>query len=55
MLLALRAVHNGVFAMSQDLDWLVETSSNLASINRKGDVVEVVTSQRSSVASAREI
>ena len=45
---------NGVFAMSQDLDWLVETSSNLASINRKGDVVEVVTSQRSSVASARE-
>ena len=54
MLLALRAVHNGVFAMSQDLDWLVETSSNLASINRKGDVVEVVTSQRSSVASARE-
>ncbi len=49
MLLALRAVHNGVFAMSQDLDWLVETSSNLASINRKGDVVEVVTSQRSSV------
>ena len=31
MLLALRAVHNGVFAMSQDLDWLVETSSNLAS------------------------
>lgn len=54
MLLSLRAVHNGVFAMSQDLDWLVETSSNLASINRKGDVVEVITSQRSSVASARE-
>ena len=54
MLLALRAVHNGVFAMSQDLDWLIETSSNLASINRKEHVVEVVTSQRSSVASARE-
>lgn len=54
MLLALRAVHNGVFAMSQDLDWLVETSSNLACINRQGGKVVVVTSQRSSVGSQRE-
>lgn len=52
MLLALRAVHNGVFAMSQDLDWLVETSSNLASVRRDGDKIVVTTSQRSSVASA---
>jgi len=52
MLLALRAVHNGVFAMSQDLDWLVETSSNLASVRREGDQIVVTTSQRSSVASA---
>ncbi len=53
MLLALRAVHNGVYAMSQDLDWLVETSSNLASIHKEGDKVVVNTSQRSSLGSAR--
>lgn len=52
MLLSLHAVHNGVFAMSQDIDWLVETSSNLASIHREGNEVIVTTSQRSSVASA---
>lgn len=54
MLLALRAVHNGVFAMSQDMEGLVETSSNLASVRRTGTQVVVTTSQRSSVASARE-
>ena len=53
MLLSLRVVHNGIFAMSQDLEGLVETSSNLASIHKKGDKVEVNTSQRSSVPSAR--
>lgn len=52
MLLSLHAVHNGVFAMSQDIDWLVETSSNLASIRLEGDHVTVTTSQRSSVSSA---
>lgn len=53
MLLCLRALHNGVFAMSQDMVGLVETSSNLASV-RKGDKVVVVnTSQRSSIGSAR--
>lgn len=51
MLLSLRAVHNGVYAMSQDLDWLVETSSNLASIHREQESIVVTTSQRSSVAS----
>lgn len=51
MLLSLYAVHNGVYAMSQDIDWLVETSSNLASIHREGNQVIVTTSQRSSVAS----
>lgn len=53
MLLALRAVHNGVFAMSQTIPGFVETSSNLASIRLQGGVVVVVTSQRSSLASAR--
>lgn len=52
MLLSLHAVHNGIFAMSQDIDWLVETSSNLASIHSEVDHVTVTTSQRSSVASA---
>jgi dipeptidase D len=52
LLLTLRTLHNGVFAMSQDLDWLVETSSNLASIRREGDSIVVTTSQRSSVPSA---
>lgn len=52
MLLSLQAVHNGVFAMSQDMEGLVETSSNLASIHLEGDRVVVTTSQRSSVGSA---
>lgn len=54
MLLSLRAVHNGVFAMSQELDWLVETSSNLASIRKESGKIVVNSSQRSSVLSARE-
>ncbi len=54
MLLSLHMVHNGVYAMSQDIDWLVETSSNLASVRKQGSEVVVATSQRSSVASARE-
>ncbi|GAY31156.1 cytosol non-specific dipeptidase [Bacteroidaceae bacterium] len=54
MLLSLRVVHNGVFAMSQDLDWLVETSSNLASIRKQDGKIIVTTSQRSSLQEARE-
>lgn len=51
---ALQAVDNGVFAMCQDID-LVETSSNLASIHMKPEknVIEVISSQRSSIYSAR--
>jgi dipeptidase D len=54
MLLSLLAVHNGVYAMSQDMEGLVETSSNLASIHHKDGQVVVATSQRSSIGSARE-
>ena len=55
MLLSLRAVTNGVYAMSYDMAGLVETSSNLASIHLlENGRVEVATSQRSSVGSARE-
>ena len=49
------AVFNGVFAMSQDVPGLVETSSNLASIKRTADdTLLVTTSQRSSIESARD-
>ncbi len=54
LLLSLQAMDNGVFAMSQDLDWLVETSSNLASVQKKEGKIIINSSQRSSVASARE-
>lgn len=54
MLLSLRAVHNGIYTMSQDMEGLVETSSNLASIHREEGTIVVTTSQRSSVESRRE-
>lgn len=55
LLRAVHAVFNGVFAMSQDVPGLVETSSNLASIKRTSDnVLTVTTSQRSSIESARD-
>ena len=55
LLRAVCAVFNGVFAMSQDVPGLVETSSNLASIKRTADdTLLVTTSQRSSIESARD-
>ncbi len=48
---ALYAVPHGVIKMSADIPELVETSTNLAVVNTKGNKVNVVTSQRSSVAS----
>ena len=50
---SIHAVHNGVFAMSQDMEGLVETSSNLASIKMRDGQIVVVTSQRSSILSSR--
>ena len=52
-LLSIYAVHNGVYAMSQDMPGLVETSSNLASIKMNDGKIVVVTSQRSSILSSR--
>lgn len=54
MLLSLLAVHNGVYAMSQNIEGFVETSSNLASVRLNGNIVRVITSQRSSIQSNRE-
>ena len=50
---ALQALDNGVMAMCQDeeIAWLVETSSNVASVHSCDDALEVVTSQRSNVMS----
>ena len=53
---ALTAVHHGVLAMSQDIEGLVETSNNLASVRMAGPGrIEVCTSQRSSVESAKRL
>ena len=54
LIMAVQSVDNGVFAVSQDLDALVETSSNLASIRLAENEIVIVTSQRSSLNSARE-
>lgn len=56
MVQCLQAIDNGVFAMCQDEDlaWLVETSSNLASIHTKDAEAVIVTSQRSCVMSQRQ-
>ncbi len=52
-IMALQAVDNGVFAMCQDeaLAWLVETSSNTASVQTTDNHIIVVSSQRSNVMS----
>ena len=53
IIFALQAVDNGIFAMCQDeaLDWLVETSSNVAAVKTTDNEVEVLSSQRSCVMS----
>jgi len=48
----LASLHHGVLAMSPDVPGLVQTSTNLATVNTKGDVVEIVTSQRSAIESS---
>lgn len=50
---SLQAVDNGIFAMCQDqeLAWLVETSSNVASVKTEDNELTVVSSQRSNVMS----
>ncbi|MGL5958590.1 MAG: aminoacyl-histidine dipeptidase, partial [Phocaeicola sp.] len=53
LLQSIYAVQNGVYAMSQDMEGLVESSSNLASIKQSESVIKVVTSQRSSILSSR--
>ncbi len=48
----LAALPHGVLAMSRDIPGLVETSSNLGVVEDDGKTIRIVTSSRSSVASA---
>ena len=48
---ALYAIPHGVIKMSNDIPGLVETSNNLAVVETSGKHINIVTSQRSSVAS----
>jgi dipeptidase D len=45
---------HGILAMSPDVPGLVQTSTNVATINTKGDMVEVVTSQRSAILTSKQ-
>ncbi len=54
LLTAVLGVQNGVIEYSSSMPGLVETSTNLASIKVSGDTLQVVSSQRSSVQSARD-
>ena len=52
----LYTMHHGVIEMSREIPGLVETSTNLASVKRSedGKYIEIATSQRSSVDSAKQ-
>uniref|UniRef100_A0AB33JK58 Cytosol non-specific dipeptidase n=1 Tax=Prevotella sp. GTC17262 TaxID=3236797 RepID=A0AB33JK58_9BACT len=52
-ILAMQAIDNGIFTMCQDeaISWLVETSSNVASVQTSDNEIKVVASQRSNVMS----
>lgn len=55
LLLTLYALPHGVYAMSQDIPGLVETSTNLASVKMKPDhIIRIETSQRSSTTSSKQ-
>ena len=49
----LYAMPNGIMAMSPDIEGLVETSTNLATINEENGRLRIGTSQRSSIESAK--
>jgi dipeptidase D len=54
LIYALHACQHGVAGMSHDIEGLVETSTNLASVRTEGGRIVIVTSQRSSIESAKE-
>jgi dipeptidase D len=50
----LASLPHGILAMSPDVPGLVQTSTNVATISTKGDLVEIVTSQRSAIATSKD-
>lgn len=50
---SLYSVQNGVIKMSEEIEGLVETSTNLAVVTTKGKTVDIILSQRSSIESER--
>ena len=54
LLKGIYACPHGVIAWSQDIPNFVETSTNLASVKFKDELIEITTSQRSSVESAKD-
>jgi dipeptidase D len=54
LLNALYACPHGVIAMSADIPNFVETSTNLASVKTRDNMVDITTSQRSSVDSSKD-
>jgi dipeptidase D len=55
-ILALQSLYNGILTMCQDeaIAWMVETSSNVASVETTDEKIDVVASQRSNVMSNLE-
>lgn len=51
---AMLALPHGIIAMSQDIEGLVETSTNLATVKMNEGSLKIGTSQRSSIESAKE-
>jgi dipeptidase D len=49
----LAGIPHGILAMSPDIPGLVQTSTNLATINTNGDQIEITTSQRSAISSSK--
>lgn len=50
----LSSLPHGILAMSPDVPGLVQTSTNLATVKTNGDVVVIVTSQRSAIATSKQ-
>ncbi len=49
----LASLPHGVLAMSPDVPGLVQTSTNVATMSTKGDLIEIVTSQRSAIVTSK--
>lgn len=45
---------NGILSMSPDIEGLVQTSTNLATVETENDMLKILTSQRSSVSSQKD-